>query len=788
MRSRLLLSGIALVSLAGMLLEIALTRVFSVIFFYHYVFAILSAAVLGIGLGAAIVHQRSETEATRDPSTRLQLLAALTGGTVIGLAALIAFTLSIDGRILMTAAVALPYVLIGMTLATAFTAYTGASPKLYWADLSGAGLGAAAAIPLLNWLGGFSLLLLTSLPFLAASICFRLAAGRGRATEVTRAPPSAGPLNRAAVPGRPNSQPISQRPDLLYSAAAITLVILALLGVLGWGNFGLDVSRLATPKPLTLPIQDDPGARVIHTRWDAFARTDVLESAADPSQKLIFIDGAAGSAMPRYPSTPEEENRVTSDIGYFPFLQKPEQVYIIGPGGGKDVLFALLAGSRDITAAEVSPSTVDAVRAFSDFNGHLFSQPEVKVVVDEGRSYLRRGDRQYDMIYLSEVISLSAERSSYMLAENYIYTVEAFQDYVAHLATGGVLALKLYDELTLTRAFTTAVAALRQGGLTESEAARRMVVLVDPNLATRETPLRSPLLLVYRDPVTPEAAGQLLAAARAADLIPLLVPHVHEEPPLSDLTTGRTTLDAMVADFSRADISPTSDDRPFFYEFRRGLPDVLRRLLVGLGAALIVSLVYLCWRGCTLEGPFWPLAAYFALLGAGFLLIELAVIQRLTLFLGHPTTALSVSLFAILISSGLGSLAGGWLAGDHPRRTIMLAALATGLLVIVYVNSKPANLEGLAHLPLAARSVTAVALIFPLAFPLGLPFPLGLQIAQEEVGRAMVPLAWGINGVTSVVGAVSAMAIAMLWNFNVVLVVAGLIYGVVAVLAFVIAN
>ncbi len=764
-----LLTGLAVVSTAGMAMEIMLSRVFSVLFFYHYVFAVLSGAVLGIAVGAAVVHHRG---VPADVLRRLQRLTLLAGGGVLGLTLLIATTVSVDSRLLLACAAGLPYVLIGMTMTTVFSTWAEKSPSLYWADLGGAGLGAPAAIMLLNWLGGLQALWVTALLFVAASICFQLCR---QPRQVLRA----------------------------ETAFAAVLVLLTVAG-LASGQLQVDMGRLATPKPLTRQLQDDPQARIAYTDWDAFARVDVLESEAEPWRKQIFINGAAGSLMPRAPTSPEDEARLTGDVGYFPFravhneggqdepaLSVPRRVFVVGPGGGRDLFFARLAGSEHVTAVEVSPGVVRAVQRFGDYNGHLLERPSVSLAVDEGRSYLRRSGMVFDLISLSEVIALTTERGSYILTENYAYTVEAFHDYLDHLAPGGRLALRLYDELTLTRAFVTVVTALKERGLTEAEATRRVVVLLDPQLVSSEAPFRSPVLILYRGAVTPEAAEHLLTAIRRDGFIPLFVPHVHERPPLSALTTGETTLESLVRGFSRADISATTDMRPFFYEFRRGLPGLLRRLLGALGVATALAVVYVWWQGkggLAAGGAgtsFWGLALYFALLGAAYMMMELAVVQRLTLFLGHPTTALAVGLFAALISSGLGSLVAGQVTAKRLRRVqaIRVASIAAAVLGSAFVPLLPLLTGQLAIWPLLGRSLAAIGVVFPLFFCLGVPFALGLQIAQIRVGSSMIPLAWGINGLASVIGSVGAVAIAMLWHFDGLIVVASVLYGAVALLA-----
>lgn len=752
--------------MAGMWLELALTRVFSVLFFYNDVFVILAVAVLGISLGAAWVYGRlgAAGEATRP--VRPAGAAFLAGASALGLSLLIVASVSIDGRLLLAAASAIPFLFIGMALAALFASHAADSPRLYWADLAGAGLGAFLAIPLFNWLGG-----LKALP----TVAFLLAL--------------AGLAYRLADPALPEADSGHHSDRICDTCAARTcrrpvtgiaaLLALAAIG-LTWLGPDIDMGRLATPKPLTTLLSEAPDARIVHSDWDAFARVDVVETGV-AGQKQVFVDGAAGSVMPAEPMSDLDRQRLQGEIGYFPFRSQPQRVFVIGPGGGKDVRFALLAGSDEIVAAELSPGVVQAVRVFGAYgNGRLYDQPGVNVAVDEGRSALRRSRGQFDLIYLAEPVGPAAERNSLLLAENYALTVEAFGDYLDHLTPDGVVALKLYDEFTLTRAFTTALQALVGRGLSEAEATRHIVVLLDPALLSPETPLRSPLLLVTAAPLTPEAAQTLLQEVRAARLSPLFLPHVYEQQPLSSLASGEITLDELVASFSRADISPTTDDRPFFYEFRHGLPEVLRQLLLGVAVVLLLLPGYLWWQGRRVRGPYWRFALYFGLLGAGFMAAELAMLQRLALFLGHPTTTLAAGLGTMLIAAGLGSLAGGRLAGDRPQRLAARAALLAALLLALAVVGVPLLTGWLRALPLVGRILVAIAVLFPPFFLLGMPFPLGLGLVAGQLGRRFVALAWGINGVLAVVGSVGAMALALLVGFSAVLWAVAAIYGVAA--------
>jgi hypothetical protein len=514
---------------------------FSTLYFPPYVFAIISTAVLGIGLGAALAAARP---AWRQP-TRSPFYLAASGYSCLILLLTTVWTASIDWPGVLLALVLLPYLFIGLALATIFSTSPEASPRLYRADLLGAGLGAILAIPILNFLGGINSL-------------FLVAAMLGLAAVVTSLSMS------TKKPG------FSKKPGFLASGPGLLLGGLALAGLvtnqiprLHW--LTIDMAHLASAKPITASLSD--GGRIIYTAWDSFARTDLVDPGQGKPYEL-YLDGAAGSVMP----PAGDLNLLRTDIGFFPFATaQPKQVLVVGPGGGLDIWFALNGQAETITAVEINPASVAIVNRFAAYHGDLYQQPQVRVIVDEGRSVLRREARQYDLIYLSQVVTLATERNGYALTENSIYTVEAFDDYLDHLRPGGQIALKLYDELTLTRALVTAATALsRSRGLAEAEAMAHLAVFLDPDA---EPPI--PLLLIQDRPFSRDDALAYAEVARQVDFVPLFVPGVTGGPALAGILSGESSLSALIA-ASPSDLSPTTDDRPFFYQFERGLPAGLR--------------------------------------------------------------------------------------------------------------------------------------------------------------------------------------------------------------------
>jgi hypothetical protein len=720
--------SLALLSGGGIFLEIALTRLFSTLFFPPYVFAIISVAVLGIGAGAALATIRP---AWRQPK-HIPYYLILTGCTTLVLLLTVVWTASIDLHGVLLGFVLLPYLFIGLALATIFSETPAASPRLYRADLVGAGLGAILAIPLLNLFGGIN-------GIIFAFAIFGLA---------------------ALVASRRSGE---QKPRFW----AVVLGGLALIGLIAnlsprtsW--LTVDTASLAAAKPITNSLAT--GGRIIQTTWDSFARTDLVDPGQGKPYEL-YIDGAAGSVMP----PAGDLNLLRTDIGFFPFATaQPRQVLIVGPGGGLDIWFGLNGQAASITAVEINPASVDIVNEFAPYHGDLYQQPGVRVIIDEGRSVLRREAQKYDLIYLSQVVTLAAERNGYALTENTIYTVEAFIDYLQHLQSGGQIALKLYDELTLTRALITAATALSQArGLSEAEAMAHLAVFLDPDA---EPPV--PLLLVQDHPFTQSDASAYAGVATQVDFVPLFVPGVTGGATLAGILSGDSSLASIIA-ASTADVSPTTDDRPFFYQFERGLPESLRSLLWGLGAVFTIGLVGLVViQRPVSERPVRYAPIYFAALGAGFIMIEIALIQQTRLFLGHPTLAVTTILGVLLIGGGIGSgWAGGWPEDSRPKRLLAVSVVIAGLVLVWLLGWPWLNRVFFAGQTFG-RVVIASLGVLPLAVFMGIPFPLGLWfVGKFQGGDRHVALGWAVNGVMTVAGSAVAVALAMLTGFSSVLLV-----------------
>ena len=711
------LLGTAILSASALLLEIALTRLFSVIFFPPYVFLIISVAILGIGIGAAIA-------ALRPALT--QRIGLTLGSLAAAFSTILLLLFGVSGvatelNVILLILLALPYVCFGWVLSALFSAHASASRVLYMSDLLGAGGGALLAIPLMNRFGAVNVILLAALGFALAALYFAL--GRERMLAVI--------------------------------GVGVTGIAFAINA--GSPFLEVDPAKLTNEKPIVAALSD--GGVVLQTRWDAFARTDLVDPGAGRPLR-VYVDGGAASVMP----TERARRELMGDIGFFPFAtEQPESVFIIGPGAGLDVFFALNSGAGRIAAVEVNAASIALVEAWRGYTGALYDRPEVEVIVDDGRSALRRTRQKYDLIYLSQVVTLAAERGGYALSENTIYTEEAFADYLDHLEAGGQIALKLYDEVTLTRAVSTALAALRRRGLDDQQALPHLMAFID---GASSPP--APLLLVGASAFSKDDSLVLGAIARDVGFKPLLLPYVLVQPPLDAVASGAAPFDAIIAE-SDADISPATDDRPYFFQFEKGIPSSLIQPLA-LAAAAIAAVALAIVRGLRAgERPTqrgYPLL--FAMLGIGFITLEIYAIQQTRLFLGHPTIAITLVLVTFLVGGGIGSglsqaISSGWIA-----RRPQLATAAIVMLAIIWAWLWSPLSDHFQAQGLVARGSIAALSLLPLALCMGAPFPQALTLVGNEGGR-QVALAWSVNGLMTLVGSVAAVALSITVGFSAVL-------------------
>ena len=767
--------------------ELSLTRIFSVTMYYHFAFMAISIALFG--LSASGVYVFLMRERWKDVPTE-RLLAthafAYTSGTVVALFVLVNLRVGLSytpSNIAVMSLVylmsAIPFFLGGATISLAISRLSANINAVYAADLLGAGAGCLLLMPALNRLGAPNAIVVSAL---LGAIAGGLM-GRGGISNLWRT---------------------------IMACALPLILVTALYG-------GFDVST-------TKGHEDHP---VLFSKWNSFSRIGVYEQPYGawslserytgplPDSRLMDIDSAAGTQILKFSGNLKDVSYLQYELtalGYRLYgtpdapPPAPFSALVIGTGGGRDLLSALVFGASTVDGVEINPIIVNDVMRdrFAEYSGHVYAHPNVNVAVEDGRSYVRRSPKRYDIIQASLVDTWAATAAgAYALSENSLYTVEAFEDYLDHLTDRGVLSVSrwVFDGLRLISLAQEAGARLGWNP------ADRLAIIQQDKVAT---------FLLKKTPFTPQEVQTLADAADNLGFAVLYLPGR----PVQTFGDNRDDYARLLLSPDRhafyhqypLDVTPTTDDRPFFFNTTRlrihsfvapvlrmfgmhverpinpgawatgGLTALL--VLLAISSFLIVLFILgplaVTSRG-TLGSGWFPALAYFACLGGAFMLIEVALLQRFVLLLGHPVYSLTVTLFSLLLGTGLGSMLSRRVADPALRRVATLACLAVAVVALLWGSVLPPIVQAAIAWPLPVRILLAVALMTPAGMVMGIPLPAGVRLLAAAQPQ-LVAWAWGMNGALSVLGAILAVFIAMNWGFSITLLCGAVIYGVAAML------
>jgi len=546
------------------------------------------------------------------------------------------------------------------------------------------------------------------------------------------------------------------------------------------------------------------GMKPLFSRWSPIFRVDVYEGTKIrrrgtsakydgpiPVVRFIAHDGTAEAAMYQFSGDRDELAFFDWNVASAPYqvLDRPS-VLIIGLGGGFDVLAAIRAEARKITGVELDPVTIDLVRnRFGDFAGGILDRPEVQTVASEGRSFLRNESALYDLIQLTGVDTLAAlSTGAYVLAESYLYTVEAMKDYVARLSNDGMVSFMIGDLPWKTKHARFSIRHVHNfihaaEDLGWPEPARHAVVISQPgDLSMME-------LMFKKSPFTAGQIALLSAYAASRGFEVLALPQHKTGTPLEALLNGTVDDRKTLIESYPLDVRETRDDRPFFFHFFRwvdlvgvgtremalrghtgAIGQLVLGALLGFTIAASIALIFVPLLASnrialTAKGSL-RLAAYFGAVGLGFMFVEISLIQRFVLFLGHPTYAIATILAGLLTSTGLGSFISGRIPASA-QRLLLPTFVTMSAIAVLYVFALPPLFEALLGAPRVARVMIALALLLPLGLCLGVFFPSGLRIVSGE-NPDFIPWAWGVNGGASVVGTILAIVLAITFGFPLV--------------------
>ena len=786
-----LLAGVFLISFSLLAFEITLTRILSVVLSYHYVFVVASLALLGLGTGGIFVYlfrrQRSSRHGGFGSLGIFPSLFSLSIPLSVILITRIAYFENIQDNILLYGFLLFtPFFLVGVFLAEVFRTFPALSSRIYGADLIGAAAGSLGVILILNSLGGINSSFLLAL---VASIAALLIA--------------------TTMPGR-------NIKGVIISIASL-VIVLVLLGVNLVGSYLPDVPVGTNPaKEIHHALSSSPG-EIIETRWSAFGRTDLVAFSDDSEEMAIFIDGTAGTPMYQFSGdfdnpNPRIDSLKTDFPGYLPFLflqeEERDNALIIGPGGGRDILLALMGGVGEVTAVEVNKELVDIVREYAWYNGGIYTDfDNVTIIVDEGRNFLKRQTENYDIIMLTlPITKTSRSLEGYALTENFLFTTDSINDYLEHLTDEGRLIVVGHDSVEILRLLSISLAALNESGV-DNEAAMEQIYIVGAEMY--------PVFVLKKTPFEPTEMVSIHQSIHQLGYDPTLsylpgirqgscTSHMEENRfdecgMLFPLITAISTREIGLSDLERVleenglDISPVTDNSPFFYKFEKGMPQSVSQVFWAAIAMILLVVVVppLYWKKRPSHREAYSkskrsfnknslrFVVLFLMLGVGFMLAEISLIQRLVLFLGQPVLSLAVLLFSLLAGAGIGSIYSGRFTSDKIIKVIAVVSISIVAVLVSYAFLLPLIFNQLLGLSLAIRLLATVVILTPLGFLMGFPFPSGLRLLKEMRMENYIPWMWGINGISSVLGSAMAIAIAISLGLTEALLVAAGCYFVV---------
>ncbi|HEY5689504.1 MAG TPA: hypothetical protein VIS27_14460 [Yeosuana sp.] len=781
--------GIFLISLATLLLELSLTRVMSVSLWYHFGFLVISTALLGFGTAGVVLASWKNLREHYNLSKSLTWLSILFGiVTVLSFYVLQKipfnpFSIATDSRQLYIMplyylTISAPFFISGLIISLLFTRISKDMSKLYAVDLIGAAIGC--------------LIIVWTMPNFG---------GNG---------------------------------SVIMAAAIGSLAVLAFSEQLNLKLVGLILSimciAIAIKADEVIPISISENKRnperkyePIYKEWNTFSFIEIYEREANPKTgfpgaRRFVIDGGTAAtgmwnmsygleaALNKYPG----DSLYESNVAYL-HISNPS-ILNIGSGGGQEVLDGLHKNARKITCVEINPIINKTVKhTMNEYWGGLFNHPNVELITEEGRNFINRSDEKFDVVVSSHTISNAAVASGALgLSENFILTKEAFDEYLEHLTPDGTIYFTR-PESHMARLFTTGREALADIGITDftKHFYSFTIPTVDKNASSFVG-----YFVMKKSSFTPQEIENMdnfrlnLHTKIDGKLVPYKLLYSPYNDGISNIYDDILTTSDLKTLYSTTEkqIAPATDNKPFFNQhvswsnigwhsfkdvFSQNDPRNARMALenkpiaevtlltiliqsIVLAALLILIPLYRFSKAGLKFPNKWRYLFFFAALGLGFIMIEIAFIQRFTLYLGQPVFTLAVIIAGLLLSTGVGS----YLSGKRNINNIQLRKtyipVLLGVLLLTSVLT-PLLFKLTIHLPLFARILLTLVLLAPMGILLGIPFPTGIKTVSKESDN-FIPWAWGVNGFFTVIGSVGAVILGMMLGFNIVILLAILCY------------
>lgn len=774
---RVLLS-VLVMSFASLLLELSLTRLFSVVLFYHFAFLAISIALLGLGAGGVFSYLLKK----KLERWSIEQIGAFVGTVNAGLMLIllevdlhvpVSLQLTRENFYKLTAIYlvsALPFFLTGLFFSVLFARNSSEITRLYAADLIGGATACIGIVPLLNGLGGPNTVLFAGIAMAGSALLWA-----------------------------------KSKKARNYAIAA--LVALAVLTALNYRGRLIDIVYAKG-------MYRDRNW-VEFSQWNAISRVEVDRQG---SAKVIVIDADASTYIMAHDlqqpweGSDYQKNLMSAAPSVTNVLRPHGDYAIIGPGGGVDVLRAVANGSPSVTGIEINPIIADTIMRdkYKDWSYGLYLRPNVHINVGDGRSWVRSAKQKFDVLQMTLVDTwASTAAGAFALSENNLYTVEAFREYFGHLKPDGFISITRWEFARPREALRVVAQAMRALG--GGDLRRNFIIVVEGDLNQDGRPVT---VLAKKSPFTPEEQEAVL---RHLELQPrlhaLYLPYAAEgNNPALSLPKGEDGVPANPADASAFrrliesgnpekfaatypfNVAPVYDDAPFFFftlkpsqvlgagteegidwKVNMGVAVLLMLVVISAVAVAVFLIMPLLFSAGARHGAKWLPLMYFIAIGLGYIAVEITLIQRLVLFLGHPIYAMTVVVFLLLLSSGAGSMMSRRLLREA-RQAKVAFAVVVGFLAVYYF-ALPPLLHMLIGLNQAVKVVIAGLLIIPLGFAMGMPFPSGLRMLGEARGDDnLIEWAWAMNAASSVLGSVLSMTIAIQYGLGVTLICGALAY------------
>lgn len=811
-----LMTILFMVSLSALLLELTLTRLFSIILWYDYAFMVISIAFFGLGIGSLLVHiLKGKLNEVNLPSRVLQ--------STMGFAISLPIVLLVMGQLIPSnpsfiyvfyLSSSIPFFFAGLSVAMIYLSMPKEITRLYFIDLIGAGAAALILDPIIQVLGAESVLLSISLLVLgptlvAALFLVRNSEGIKKATDKE---------NRVSVPIENKLKIFG---IMVFGSAAILLVINI--------DFNVFAIEPGISKGLYYQLAKPQEYQHLSTQWNSFSRIDVTnqthhnynnESALQNTSSentgrskalaSIIIDADADTPVFRWNGSFSDISWVKQYMDYLPYeLLKANSTLVIGSGGGEDILIALAGGSKNVTAVEINPLIISKAKEFGRLAGNLYDRKEVDVYIDDGRRFISSSNSKYDIITLKLVDSWAAQLAGgYALSENYLYTVEAFRQYLQHLDEDNGMLVMVRWNIELPRLMPLIVESLRQEtGKNAEEISRHVAIVEDrPGLyfgANENRTIYPVLVMLKNKPFTSSEISIINERARENNAELFVLPGVYAQPPYDELLTVNSQFepDKQQQGLGRnieteklnsiIELEPPTDDSPFFFA-REKVPEQMILLLVtvlSVSAVLALLLIYYSKiNNIHLSSSIsWLFILFAIFIGLGFMVIEITFIQKFLLLLGTPIMALTVILFSILVSSGVGAYLSGKLFGKNPHKGMIVSIpLLVTIIIIYYIFLQEIINHNIAS-EIHYRIGLTFALLSPAGVLMGFQFPSVVRLSSlfaqkdsQHLGtdnrRGDVTLLWGVNVIASVIGTVLTAILSMIIGFSGSLLVGAALY------------